>query len=62
METVNLIDFVSVNFDNLNTFEENATVGSCQTFDDETYFKVFVNEEAETLTREEMLENFILEQ
>ena len=61
METINLNDFVSTDFDNLNDFEETATVGSCQTFDNETYFKVFVNEEAETLTREEMSENFIVE-
>ncbi len=57
METINLNDFVSVNFGNLNDFEENAVIGSCQTFD-ETYYKVLVDEDAETLTAEELREEF----
>ena len=61
METIDLNDFVSVNFDNLNDFEENATVGSSQTFDDETYYKVFINEDTETQTIDELRDNFIIE-
>lgn len=61
LESITLSEFTTTSFNSLDAFEEKAIIGSCQSFDGETYYKVTVSDEPVTLSRNQLGELFLIE-